>query len=295
MKSNYLMKLGFIFLLAFPASAQQLFTASHKENSVYKSKAVKEIYITGERCEIQIVGTDDENIKLEIIYISKNSNAAQAEKDLKLLQLNQKIKSQTLYLNAATIIKNAEQKPKSGLSIKLMAYVPKDLNIQIRNRVGKVDIEGMDSKKVFIDHEFCLLHIVNSKMNAEILQKYGECKIESSEFNGFIQFNHTIVDLHSSKGNISMKGSSGKLAIITNSGGLHLEASLEKVFCILGGDMLNSHQVQADKKTGKWLISSLFNFKPQTEDGWYIHGAADKKKLGLIKISNIEGITQIGL
>lgn len=140
----------------------------------------EKLSINGERTFLSLKSWDKDLIQIKVQVVSKNEVKSEAIKDLDKIELIfEKKRKQHIYSNAILLDK-PEDKPTSNLKVYLEINAPKHLEIDIRNKFGKLDIRG-NFQKINSTSQFSNISIADIFSDLNIHSEYGDIEINGAE------------------------------------------------------------------------------------------------------------------
>jgi len=204
-------KKGYILLLLLSFSllgegivGQELLRVVEKKESSSLAYAVgNDLKIVGEKAEISIEVHAKSTIEIEVSIIAKNIDKSLAENDLKKMHLLRDKVGKTYFLRNYIEIKNASEKPTSGLKVVYTIKVPPNCPITVKNYFGKVNITGLKAP-LEIESEFTPINLEGISGKVGVESTYGDLVAENSEGWMNLKMNRAKTSVKSFKGDLDI-------------------------------------------------------------------------------------------
>jgi len=137
--------------------------------------------INGERTFINLRSWDKDLIQLNVQVVSKHKDQSQAKLDLDKIQVVFDKKGKEFIYSNSIKINSPKDKPLSNLKVLLEVTVPEYLRLDIKNKFGKIDMQGKFSF-IASNSQFTSLMIDDLETKARIKTEYGDA--EFKDFSG---------------------------------------------------------------------------------------------------------------
>jgi hypothetical protein len=262
-------------------------TKSEEKNA--PSKSIKRVELNTERTDIIIRTWKQEKIKLEIEYVSKHALKTTAEKELNYLNMLADQSGSTFYIKSVIKLASNGKPPHSALSFRLILTIPENIPLLIKNKLGRIEIENISMPSIHLDLDLCHLLITNSKLKGKILQKFGECQLNNTRFEGSMHLIRTLTRLEFITGDLSIKSVSGRIHIVPDKESLNMVLSADKTEVELMGEHINKHYINV--KGDRTIIDLSDKSNSQISSNSASLGV--KNVSGGIDIQNVMGSVRI--
>lgn len=281
--------LSFLSAPAFGQKAELIVLTKTEEKSISTQK-IKRIEINTERTDITIKTWNEDKIKLEIEYISKHAQKANAEKELNYLNMMADASGGTYYVKSLIKLGSDGKQPQASLSFRLIITLPGNIPLKIKNKLGKVDVKNHSVTSINLELELCHLSISNSNLNGKIIQKFGECQIENSSYQGTLQLTRTLTRLEFIKGNWSITSESGRIHLVPAEDNLTMKLVANKTEIELMGKYIEKQHIKV--KGDRTVVDISDKLKTKNEASGII-SLGTKQSTGGIEIQNVLGSVRV--
>lgn len=138
-----------LLLLGMSTSAQQsveLQVVTRQSHHSFEYKPGFSLNIVGEAADITIKAADIKTIELDLKIIAKHPERSVAELDLaKMKFINSRLGAIWYLRNYVSLNKN-DKEPKATLKASYVLTVPKSCSVNLNNKLGKVEVTGLDAE-----------------------------------------------------------------------------------------------------------------------------------------------------
>lgn len=181
-----LLLLGFSFVGEGLAGQELLQVVEREFSSSVPYSSGESLEIVGEKADITIEVHSKSTIEYKVKVIAKNKDKTAAEKDLKKMQLLEDKVGNTHFLRNYIEIKNASEKPTSGLKVVYTLKVPKNCQVKLKNYFGKITVSDLIAK-LEIKSEFTPITLINIDSKVNVESTYGDLIVKNMK--GWIRVN----------------------------------------------------------------------------------------------------------
>ncbi len=202
------------FILYAPAFTQtkiQVITRTISRSFICKPGCIFEV--KGEKANIHVKKSSDNNIKVNLQLISKNSSVQQAEKDLKYCDYRITESNDAIMVSNLFSSKNQFKEISSNLSAKYEIEVPENIIVKLKNIYGDIDLKSI-SDNINIDMDFCQLKLSNIYGNLFVISNYSD--IEGQDIGA-------VTNVQAQKGDIVFTNTRSLLKIKDQYGSISLD------------------------------------------------------------------------
>lgn len=202
-------------------SQETTYVISRKIEKQFSMKKNSRIIINSERGIISIKGWDQDVIKVVLKLVAKNIDREMARRELGKMKYALSETRNTVFVSNRMLLSKADQQISSVIRVEYKIYVPNNIEIQIDNRYGKVDIQGINGS-IYGELYYSDLSILETICEIGIFINIGDLLCRQSKLTGRINTRHS---------NANLSGISGKLHMNMEYGNLSQEYGNEK-FCL---------------------------------------------------------------
>lgn len=218
-------------------------TESYSIENISENYNVKELKVRNSFGDITVLPADTKNIKVDVsVRVSGNDrNKARAyAKDAV------EIKEGEITEIAPKRTSDMDKKDLNNAKIDFTVFVPKGIGLNIENRFGDVDVEGIGGSctietksgdveasdiegNVDIDNSFGNIKAEGIKGKAKIVNRNGEITVEEVAGNAYIKNNFGDIDVDGVAGDLEASNSNGDIIVENIKGKAEISGSLGDV------------------------------------------------------------------
>jgi hypothetical protein len=196
-----------------PALAQgKLQVATKKIEKTVTAPAVRTLYISAEKADVEIITWDNANITIIMELSSRHPDRAVATQDLAKFQYIADRNGKDYYLRNYIVLKNGESKPVSNLKARYTIHLPASCAVDLKNSFGTITLSGL-TNELKIKADFCTTKLKGLSGTGTLQTTFGE--LFGSELAGTFTFSsdHTNVRLQQIAGAVRIDAEYGNIEI----------------------------------------------------------------------------------
>nr|WP_295932495.1 hypothetical protein [uncultured Dyadobacter sp.] len=205
-------------MLPSPASAQStLQVATKKIERTIGAPAVRTLYITAEKADIEMVTWDKSDISVVMELSARHPNRATATEDLSKFQYIADRNGKDYFLRNYIVLKDGENKPLSNLKARYTIHLPPSCAVDLKNSFGTINLKGL-TNQLNLKADFCTTNISEISGKGLLNTTFGELKGE--EITGAFSFasDHTNIRLEQISGAVRLDAVYGNVEIYPATG-----------------------------------------------------------------------------
>lgn len=215
---NLLTALLWWVLLNSSANAQgTLQVATKKIERTIGGPAVRTLYITAEKADIEMVTWDKSDISVVMELSARHPSRAVATEDLSKFQYIADRNGKDYFLRNYIVLKDGENKPLSNLKARYTIHLPPSCAVDLKNSFGTINLKGL-TNQLTLKADFCTTNISEISGKGLLNTTFGELK--GDEITGAFSFasDHTNVRLEQISGAVKVDAVYGNVEIYPANG-----------------------------------------------------------------------------
>jgi DUF4097 and DUF4098 domain-containing protein YvlB len=269
----------FYFLLGvLNASAQenkvQVVTKNIEKTITYKDGY--QLYIDGEKADVQIESWDKKQVKIQIALMAKHANRNIAERDLESMRYDIELVGKKIYVRNQLVLKSDQPKPESTFKAVYVFTVPADCPVDLRNHFGKAEISDLN-RGVAVKSEFTEILLNNIQGSIGVETRFGD--VEGNRLSGEMNIESTRSDitLTQLKGRVNINAKYGKIKIDAQRSLVDLNIKAEKTDILFLNPATETYSFDLAAYYGDISVPEFMSFEMKEEN------ALNKAELNLPK------------
>ncbi|ACT92570.1 hypothetical protein [Dyadobacter fermentans] len=198
---------------AATAHAQgKLQVATKKIERTIGAPAVRTMYISAEKADIEIVTWDNADISVTIELSARHPDRSTATQDLSKLQYIADRNGRDYFLRNYIVLKNGESKPVSNLKARYTIHLPASCAVDLKNSFGTITLRGL-TNQLNLKADFCTTNLTGISGKGALQTTFGA--LSGNELAGTFTFtsDHTNVRLEQIAGAVRVDAEYGNVEI----------------------------------------------------------------------------------
>lgn len=208
-----LVALLFWTFISGPANAQgTLQVATKKIEKTIGAPAVRTLYISAEKADIEMITWDKADISVVMELSARHPDRATATQDLSKLQYIADRNGKDFFLRNYIVLKYGEAKPASNLKTRYIIHLPPSCAVDLKNSFGTINLRGL-TNQLTLKADFCTTNVTGLSGKGALNTTFGELK--GNELAGTFTFtsDHTNIRLDQISGAIRLDAVYGSVEI----------------------------------------------------------------------------------
>lgn len=196
-----------------PADAQgTLQVATKKIEKTIGAPAVRTLYISAEKADIEMVTWDKADISVVMELSARHPDRATATQDLSKVQYIADRNGKDFFLRNYIMLKDGEAKPASNLKARYTIHLPPSCAVDLKNSFGTINLRGL-TNQLTLKADFCTTNVSGLSGKGALYTTFGELK--GSELAGTFTFasDHTNIRLEQISGAVKLDALYGNVEI----------------------------------------------------------------------------------
>lgn len=235
-----------------------------------------ELFIDGEKADVQIDSWDQQKIKVQIALTAKHADREVAERDLESMRYDIEVVGRKIYVRNQLVLKSDQPIPESTFKANYVFTVPADCPIDLRNHFGKAEINDL-KRGVAVKSEFTEILLNNIQGSIGVETRFGD--VEGKQLSGEMNIESTRSDitLTQLKGRVNINAKYGKIKIDAQRSLVDLNIKAEKTDILFLNPATETYSFDLAAYYGDISVPEFMSFDMKEED------ALNKAELNLPK------------
>ena len=213
----------------------------YEESEILTTPLPASLHLKNSNGDIEIVGSDTENISITFKKRIKRNSEEKARKVAENLKMKISREEERIDISV-----NRGDFPKKNFRTDFILFLPSSMNVEIANSYGKVDVRSV--KGAEITNRIGSVHIENidgdltlkvSYRDAEVVDVQGECRIESTnadldvrDIQGRVEIENRYgrIELNDIPQDIIVDGSHSQIRGMNLAGNISIESSFKSIY-----------------------------------------------------------------
>jgi hypothetical protein len=200
------------------ATAQGVLQVATKTiEKTVKASAVRTLFISAEKADIEMVTWDKTEISIIMELSARHPERAQAASDLAKVQYIADRNGKDYFLRNYIVLREKEEKPVSNLRARYTIHLPASCAVDLKNSFGTITLKGL-TNNLQLKADFCTTLLVDIKGKGQLQTTFGELK--GSEISGVFSFvsDHTKLYLDRIAGAVKLNADYGDITLRPTTG-----------------------------------------------------------------------------
>lgn len=212
---KYIFSFLFLFAVSIGQAQTKLQVVKKNVTETWTYKEGFEVNIEGEKAEIVVETWSRNEVKVEIILLSKHPDRAVAEKDLEAMHYVTEQHGKNIYFRNYIQVESGAAKPQASLHAIYTVTLPEECPVYLKNNFGEATVNNL-TKYLKLNTEFTNVGLNNLSGETYVQTKFGD--IEATGLNGkvFIDAKRSDVTLRDITGVFDINTQYGVLKLFTD-------------------------------------------------------------------------------